>query len=182
MGKAIFRFYEELNDDLPPGKRKRDFEVAFQGKKTAQEMIEKLGVSPAKVDLLLVNGQSMNLDYVVEEGDRISVYPVFERLNIKGVSRVRGKPLRRLKFIVDKDLGGLAESLQEMGLDVIFGEDLVREQILRMVKEGGRILLTQRGDPTGSQGLDRMIVLKPGSLHEQVDQVIHALDLRDELR
>jgi sulfur carrier protein ThiS len=170
MGKALFRFYEELNDRLPPGQRKKDFEVSLEGKETAREIIEKLGVPPAEVDLLLVNGRPVGLDDVVQEGDRISVYPVFERLNIKGVSRVREKPLRKLKFIVDKDLGGLAESLQAMGLDVTFRDDRV----------GERILLTQRSDLPGSQGLERMLVLKPGSLHEQVTQVIHALDLGED--
>jgi sulfur carrier protein ThiS len=181
MGKALFRFYEELNDWLPPGKRKKDFEVPLEGKKTAREIIETLGVPPAKVDLLLVNGQSVDLDDVVEEGDRISVYPVFERLNIKGVSRVREKPLRELRFIVDKDLEALAASLKTLGLDVILGDDLTREQVLIMVRDGGGILLTQQGDLPGLQGLDRMIVLKPGSLHEQINQVIDALDLGDEL-
>jgi len=57
---------------------------------------------------MLVNGKSATLDDLVGEGDRISVYPVFERLNIEGVSRVREKPLRRLRFIVDNDLKGLA--------------------------------------------------------------------------
>lgn len=181
MGKALFRFYEELNDYLPPGERKRDFEVPLDGKETAREIIEKLGVPPVEVDLLLVNGQSVDLDDVVEEGDRISVYPVFERLNIQGVSRVREKPLRKLRFIVDSDLKALAQSLQRLGLDVCFRGDLGREQTLQAAKEERRILLTQQVDLLESQELDRMIVLKPGSLHEQVTKVIHALDLRDEL-
>jgi hypothetical protein len=177
MGKALFRFYEELNDGLPPGKRKRDFEVPLEGKETAREVIEKLGVQPEEVDLLLVNGQSADLDYVVEEGDRISAYPVFERLDIKGVSRVREKPLRKLRFIVDSDLKSLARSLEALGLDVSFCGDLGREQILQLAKEEHRILLTQQRDLRQPQELDRMIVLKPGSVHELVDQVIQALDL-----
>jgi len=180
MGKAIFRFYEELNEYLPPGRRKRDFEVSFQGKRTVQEVIETLGVPCGEVDLLLINGRSAGLDDVVREGDRISVYPVFETLNLEGVSRVRKKPLRKLKFMVDRDLGGLAECLQAMGLDACFRGNLGTEQTLRVSKEEGRILITRQGDLPGSQGLDRLIVLKPGSLQAQVTQVIHALDLRDE--
>jgi len=177
MGKALFRFYEELNDRLPPGQRKRDFEVALEGTETVRELVERLGVPPAEVDLVLANGQSVDLDYVLKEGDRISVYPVFERLNIKGVSRIREKPLRKLTFIVDQGLEALAESLKALGLDVVVGGDLSGEHILRMVKDGGRILLTRQEDFPGSQGLDRMIVLKPGSPREQVRQVMDALDL-----
>jgi uncharacterized protein len=177
MGKALFRFYEELNDRLPPGQRKRDFEVALEGTETVRELVERLGVPPAEVDLVLASGQSVDLDYVLKEGDRISVYPVFERLNIKGVSRIREKPLRKLTFIVDQGLEALAESLKALGLDVVVGGDLSGENILRMVKDGGRILLTRQEDFPGSQGLDRMIVLKPGSPREQVRQVMDALDL-----
>jgi uncharacterized protein len=181
MGQALFRFYEELNDCLPPDKRKRDFEVPIEGKETAREIIKKLGVPPAEVDLVLANGRSVDLDHVVEEGDRISVYPVFESLNIKGVSRVRENPLRKLRFIVSSELKGLAQSLAGLGLDVCFRGDLDREQTRHLAKEEQRILLTERGDLPGSQRLDRMIVLKPGSLQEQVTQIIEALDLRVDL-
>jgi hypothetical protein len=177
MGMVLIRFYEELNDFLPPGKRKRDFEVPLNGKETVQKIIEKLGVPRALVDLLLVNGQSASFDNVVGEGDRISVYPVFERFNIKGVSRVREKPLRELRFIVDSDLKALAQALKCLGLDVGFREDLDSGQILQAAKAEHRILLTARGDFPGFHKLDRTLVLKPGSLSEQVHQVIDALDL-----
>jgi hypothetical protein len=174
---VLIRFYEELNDFLPPGKSKRDFEVPLNGKETVQEIIEKLGVPRALVDLLLVNGQSASFDDVVGQGDRISVYPVFERFNIKGVTRVRGKPLRELRFIVDSDLKALAQALESLGLDVGFSEDLDSGQILQVAKAEHRILLTARGDFPGFLELDRTLVLKPGSLSEQVHQVIDALDL-----
>ena len=180
MAEALFRFYEELNDGLPPGKRKRDFGVSLKGKETLREILERLGVPAARVDLVLVNGRSAALDDVVREGDRISVYPVFERLDIEGVSRVREKPLRRLRFIVDNDLKGLAQSLERLGLDVLYDEDLRGEEILQAAKKENRILLTLKRELAGAQELERMMVLKPGSLREQTHQVIDALDLEVE--
>jgi hypothetical protein len=177
MGKAIFRFYEELNDHLPPDRRKRDFDVSFQGEKTVQQVLDTLGVPSGEVDLLLINGRSAGLEDRVRDGDRISVYPVFERLNVEGVSRVRDKPLRNLTFIVDKDLGALAQSLQALGLDVCFRQDLATEEILRLAGKQGRILLTRQRDPAGSHGTDRVILLKSGSLHEQLHEVRDALDI-----
>jgi hypothetical protein len=180
MGRVLIRFYEELNDFLPPGKRKRDFEVPLNGKETVQEIIEKLGVPRALVDLLLVNGQSASFDDVVGEGDRISAYPVFERFNIKGVSRVREKPLRELRFIVDSDLKALAQALERLGLDIWLCEDLHREEALQAAKKEQRIFVTLQADPPGSRRFDRMIVLKSGSLRDQVRQVMDELDLRAE--
>jgi sulfur carrier protein ThiS len=180
MGQALFRFYEELNDRLPPDKRKRDFDVPLEGKETALEIIKKLGVPLAEVDLLLVNGQSVDLDHRVEDGDRVSVYPVFERLNIKGVSRVRENPLRTLRFIVDGELEGLARSLAKLGVEVWFRGDLNEVQIQDLAKEEQRILLTERGDFPGLHGLERRVLLKPGSVQEQLAQVMEALDLTEE--
>jgi uncharacterized protein len=182
MGMVFIRFYEELNDFLPPGKRKRDFEVPLNGKEALREIIEKLGVPPEQVDLLLVNGQSAALDRVVGKGDRISVYPVFERFNIRGVGRVREKPLRRLRFIVDSDLKALAQALEGLGLDLCFREDLPGEETLEAAKKENRIFLTGRSDFPGFQKLDRVIVVKPGSLDEQIRQVIDELDLSVDLR
>jgi len=180
MGKVLIRFYEELNDYLPPGKRKRDIEVLLYGNETVREIIKKLEVPPAQVELVIVNGESEALEAVVKQGDRISVYPVFERFDIEEVSRVREKPLRHLRFIADVDLKALAQSLESLGLDVFFREGLEREEILRAAKAEHRILLTLQSDLEGSQELERMIVLRPGSLHEQIHQVIDALDLRIE--
>ncbi len=68
MPEAIFRFYEELNDLLPRHRQKTDFEVAFDGKRSVKDMIEALGVPPADVDLILVNGRSeSNRDRLVAE-------------------------------------------------------------------------------------------------------------------
>jgi sulfur carrier protein ThiS len=179
VSKALFRFYEELNDRLPTYMRKRDVEVPLEGEETAREIIEKLGVSPAEVDLLLVNGQTVDLDHGVGDGDRVSVYPVFERLNIKGVSRVRENPLRTLRFIVDRKLSALARSLAELGLDVCNRGNLNEAQVRKLAKEERRILLTEGEDSADLQGLERRIVLKPASIQEQIAQIMEALDLAE---
>ena len=177
MGKVVFRFYEELNDHLPPGRRKRDFEACFQGRRTVQEVIETLGVPPREVDLVLINGRSAALDQVVCEGDRISVYPVFETLNVKGVSRVRKTPLRKLKFIVDKDLEGLAECLRALGLDVAFDPRLRREQIVKKANEEARVLLTREKHFFDSEGITHMILVKEGTVEDQVRRLLQELHM-----
>ncbi|MCU0595067.1 MAG: Mut7-C ubiquitin/RNAse domain-containing protein [Desulfobacterota bacterium] len=180
MGKVLIRFYEELNEFLPADRRKRDLEIPLKRRKGVRELIETLGVPTAQVDLLLINGRSAALDDVVREGDRISVYPVFERFNIRGVSRVREKPLRKLKFIVDSDLKLLGQAMGRLGLDVRFRDDLETGEILRAAKAEHRILLTRRNDLSRLQTMDRVIVIRTGSLEEQVREVTDALDLRVE--
>ncbi len=97
MPKAIIRFYEELNDHLPPEMQKVDCTLSFPQPIAVKEAIESMGVPYDEVDLILANGISVDFSYLVKDGDRISVYPIFERFDITGLTKVRDKPLRLVK-------------------------------------------------------------------------------------
>jgi hypothetical protein len=108
-GRALarFRFYEELNDFLPRERRKRDFDYRCARAATIKNAIEALGVPHTEVELILVDGQSVDFGYLVGDGDRISVYPKFERFDIRELLRVRD-PMWRDSL--PTHLGGLARS------------------------------------------------------------------------
>lgn len=89
------RFYEELNDYLAGPLRKRDIPYRFRQPTTVGAAVEALGVPTAEVDLVLVNGVAVDFGHLLKDGDRLSVYPIFERLDISGVTRVRETPLMR---------------------------------------------------------------------------------------
>src|SRR5512141_1474423 len=89
-----FRFYEELNDFLPPDRRGRDFASGFDGTPSVKDAIEALGIPHTEVDLILVDGLSVDFSRQLHGGERVSVYPVFERLDIAPVTRLRPQPLR----------------------------------------------------------------------------------------
>ena len=93
-GETTFRFYEELNDHLPKETRKKEIHFRFSKLTTIKRAIESLHVPPAEVDLILVNGRSVGLDYLLEGGDRVSVYPIFERFDISRITKVRERPLK----------------------------------------------------------------------------------------
>lgn len=97
MLEVTIRFYEELNDYLPEEKRKREFTRFFDHSATLRELVESFGIPPNEVDLMLVNGLSVDFSYIVSDGDRVSVYPIFETFDISGVTKVREKPLREGK-------------------------------------------------------------------------------------
>ena len=90
---AYFRLYEELNDYLPVNKRKILFSLSLKSPTTVDEAICSLGVPPEEVDLVLVNSESVPFDHIISEGDIISIYPIFESLDISSVTRLRDKPL-----------------------------------------------------------------------------------------
>ena len=117
---ASFRFYAELNDFLPIERRQRAFSYGFHGTPSVKDTIEAIGVPHTEVDLILVNGQSVGFDYQVRDGDRISIYPVFESLDISPVTHLRPRPLRVSRFVLDQHLGKLAAYLRMLGFDALY--------------------------------------------------------------
>ena len=72
MPVANFRFYAEFNDFLLPERRFTEFAYGFLDVVTVKDRIDSFGVPHAEVDLILVNGQSMDFACPVHDGDRIS--------------------------------------------------------------------------------------------------------------
>lgn len=141
--KVSFRFYAELNDFLSPERRHHDFTYEVPGNPAVKDSIEALGVPHTEVDLILVNGRSEDFTYQLQDGDQISVYPVFESVDITPLIRLRPAPLREVRFVLDTHLGRLAGYLRMLGFDTIYSNDCSDEELAKISSEGKRILLTK---------------------------------------
>ncbi|MCY4485172.1 MAG: hypothetical protein OXC12_20065 [Spirochaetaceae bacterium] len=120
------RFYQELGDFLAPQRRGREFEVAVNDGTTTKALVEHCGVPHGEVDLLLVDGESVDFACKLRDGQRVSVYPVFESFDISALTRVRPAPLRVVRFLVDANLAKLASLLRMCGLDATDASMLCR--------------------------------------------------------
>jgi uncharacterized protein with PIN domain len=143
MLRISIRFYAELGDFLPPDRRGVTIEYALNEHASVKHVIEALGVPHTEVDLVLVNGESVDFSYLVQDGDRISVYPVFESLDIAPLVRVRPRPLREPRFVLDTHLGKLAAYLRMLGFDTLYRNDYGDETLARLSHGERRILLTR---------------------------------------
>lgn len=143
MPGADFRVYAELNDFLPISHRQKVFQVTFDEKASIKHVIESLGIPHTEVDLILINGNPFDFNAHPVDGDFISVYPVFERLDIGGVSRLRPKPLRIPRFVLDTHLGKLAVYLRMLGFDTLYENDYKDEEMAVIADLQKRILLTR---------------------------------------
>ncbi len=143
MAAACFRFYAELNDFLAPDRRGRDSAVIFQPPVPVRHLIETFGVPHTEVEIVLLNGISVALEQPVVNGDRISVYPMFESLDVSPLLRLRERVLRQPRFLADAHLGRLAGYLRMLGFDTLYpvlGDDRV---VASRALEQGRIILTR---------------------------------------
>jgi uncharacterized protein len=144
MSVVNFRFYEELNDFLPSDRRKQEFTIPYRLQNSIKDMIESVGVPHTEVDLILVNGRSVDFSYIVQPDDQISVYPVFEAFDISNVTRLRPEPLRRTRFVLDTHLGKLARYLRLLGFDTLYNNAWQDDELAEISAAGDkRILLTR---------------------------------------
>ncbi len=143
MFKVHIRFYAELNDLLLPHKRFQNFEYSFNERESVKHTIESLGVPHTEVDLILVNGKPVDFTYIVQPEDQISVYPMFESVDISTINHLRPIPLREPRFVLDSHLGRLAAYLRILGFDCLYQNDYSDEELALISNRQKRILLTR---------------------------------------
>jgi len=140
---AEFRFYEELNDFLAPPRRRRTFVHGFDGTPAVKDVIESFGVPHTEVDLILVNGHSVRFGHRLHGRERVAVYPMFERFDIRPLHRLRPRPLRRPRFVLDVHLGALARRLRLLGFDALYENNFDDPTLVALSSRERRILLTR---------------------------------------
>ncbi len=179
---VTIRFYEELNFFLKKELRKRQIEAEAAPGQTVKDLIESFRVPHVEVDLILVNGTSVDFSYQVQDGDAISVYPVFERFNIEDLNHLRPEPLREPRFIADVHLGTLSRRLRILGFYTEYQNDADDEFLASRAAKEGLILLTRDRQLLMRKIVSRGLYVKATQPFEQVREVVARLDLYSKLR
>ncbi len=182
MGRASFRFYAELNDHLPREQQYQTLEKSFFTPGAVKDMIESFGVPHTEVDLIAANGRSVDFSYLVQDGDRIAVYPVFESFDVAGEQRLRHQPLRDPRFILDVHLGKLAAYLRMLGFDAEYGRSLTDAQLVRISTGEHRILLTRDRGLLKHGALTHGYWVRETNSRRQIAEVVHRFDLGHAVR
>lgn len=178
MNQAAFQFYAELNDFLPPPRRFTEFRHDFLDISTVKDFIESFGVPHTEVDLILVNGEPVDFSYRVRDGDRISVYPVFEAFDIAPVARLRPEPLREPRFVLDVHLGRLAAYLRMLGFDALYRNDYTDEQLAAVAGGAGhRILLTRDAGLLKRAAVTHGYYVRETNARRQLREIVARFDL-----
>jgi uncharacterized protein with PIN domain len=180
--EAEFRFYEELNDFLPPERRKRAFRQQFQGTPAVLDLIQAIGVPHMAVDLVLVDGRSVGFGTRLHGGERVAVYPVFERLDISPLVHLRPRPLRRTRFALDVHLGRLARDLRLLGFDSTYRRDWEDSELIGHALDEGRIILTRDVGLLKHRRVTHGYWLRNDAPDRQLDEIVEALDLARQAR
>lgn len=144
---------------------------------TVKHMIEALGVPHTEVELILVNGESVDFSRRLQHNDRISVYPSFRSIDIAPLGRLRAPCASGDKFIADAHLGQLAKNLRMLGFDVLYRNDYSDAEVARIAASEDRIVLTRDRDLLIRKEIVRGCYLHAISCEEQMIEVVSRFKL-----
>jgi len=182
MHKILIRFYEELNDFLSKEKRKVRFEHNYIDRTSVKDLIESIGVPHTEVDSILVNAKSVDFDYLINDGDDISVYPVFESLDITDLQHLRPEPLREPKFIADVHLGRLARYIRMLGFDTLYKNNFNDDESVKTSIDEKRTILTKDRDILKRSVVTHGYFVRTSEIKKQLLEIINRFDLKNQIK
>jgi uncharacterized protein len=175
--KIQVRAYEELNDHLPPEIRKQRYTCTLPDFSTVEDLLSQQHIPNSEVELAQLNGNSVDVSRILEDGDFLSLYPVFESLNVKPLVRVRRNTLRETRFVADSELAVLSFWLRLLGFDVRRTGAWMPGEIVAIAEAEKRILLTRDPDYLRLPGLSRLYLVRETGLRCQLAAIISRFDL-----
>jgi uncharacterized protein with PIN domain len=134
------------------------------------------------VDLILVDGASVDFGHVLRGGERVAVYPMFERLDVAPLTHLRPRPLREPRFVADTHLGKLARHLRLAGFDCLWEKDFLDEEITALSVAQKRIVLTRDLGILKRSVIERGYFVRATESGAQLREVILAFQLENRLR
>ncbi|MUL81549.1 MULTISPECIES: Mut7-C RNAse domain-containing protein [unclassified Mycolicibacterium] len=177
-GAVNIRAYAELNDFLGSESRGLTVRRPCRSHQTVKDILEAMGIPHTEVDLILVNGNPVGFEHRPAAEDRIAVYPMFEALDIESTARLRPVPLRDPRFVIDVNLGRLAQLLRVLGFDVWWSNDAEDQTLADTSRDQQRILLTRDRCLLKRRAITHGLFVHSEQPEEQTLEVIRRLDLR----
>ena len=138
-----FHFFDELNDFLSEQQQYIVFPYQFTGIPAVKDVIEAVGVPHTEIDVILVNGKSVDFSHRVYGGEQVCVYPKFKPFSNLPLVHLRPKLLPEIKFIVDANLGKLAIKLRLLGFNTLYRNNFADREIVELSLREQRIILTR---------------------------------------
>lgn len=181
MPTITCRFYADLNNFLPYDRRGVAFTHHLEEAASSKDVVESLGIPHTEVGLLLRNGVSVGFDTLIQDGDRVSVYPFFTSLEVADLSQVQ-LPAPEPRFVLDIHLGKLATYLRLLGFDALFPENYDDANLARISAEEGRIMLSRDRGLLKRGNVTHGYHPRSTNPREQLIEVLKRYDLAEQTR
>lgn len=182
MKKVVYlRLFGELNQFFR-NKNKKIRDIKFKDRQTIKDILEGLGVPHTEVYFLLKENTPISFNYLVKDGDYISVYPIFRDITIETSQKTtREKFPYQPKFIADAHLGKLVSYLRILGFDTLYYNDYGDQFLAKKSADENRILLTRDHGLLMRKRVKYGYFIRNDNPGKQLSEVIHRYDLREHI-
>lgn len=116
------------------------------------------------------------------EGDRLSVYPVFESLDIGNVTKLRPSPLREPSFALDVHLGKLAGYLRLTGFRADYNNFWDDADLVSYAAEEELIVLSRDRGLLKRNAVSRGMFVYNTDPIEQIREICRRMDLYSKIK
>ncbi|MDY7001473.1 MAG: Mut7-C RNAse domain-containing protein [Thermodesulfobacteriota bacterium] len=140
---ALFRFHEGIKELLRPGNREGGFFCPVSRRASVKDVIESLGVPHTEVGRITLDGLEKDFSYLPAEGDILDVYAIKPPLDVTSACLLRPRPLQKISFVVDVNVGKLARLLRLLGLDAAYDYLWRDTKIAHVAASQGRVALSR---------------------------------------
>ncbi|NKQ35077.1 MAG: Mut7-C ubiquitin/RNAse domain-containing protein [Chloroflexi bacterium] len=180
MKTARFHFHGDLAELLRNRQSGKLFDYSFQEAQTVKHLIESAGIPHTEAAAILANGQPVNFNYLVQDGDRIGVYP--PTAVPPQAPSLQPPPPRPIRFLLDNHLGKLTRYLRLLGFDALYPPDhLTDAELVQLAHDQQRVMLTRDRGLLMHKRIAHGCLLRSKETTEQVTAVLQRYDLYDEI-
>ncbi len=181
MLQVSFRFYAELNDLLAPPRTRCTLTHGFEVGTSVKDAIEAFGVPHTEVDLILVNGEAAPFSRQMQDGDRISVFPLFRSIGLDSIVSLQPRIEGEICFVLDTHLGRLAAYLRMLGFDTLYRNDYPDTELAEISASQHRTLLSKDRGLLKRNRVTRGYLIREEDPKQQVLEVVQRFQLAHSL-
>lgn len=158
-------------------RRKRSIvERRLNERTSVKDIVEACGVPHTEVDLVLMDGQSVDFSRVIGSQAGVEVFPIRSRpVTLFPENQLQVRGIR--KFVADGHLGKLVRDLRLLGIDVVYDRDAEDRQLVKTSNAQDRALLTRDRHLLMHAAVRHGYYLRSQNSLEQTVEVLRRFDL-----
>lgn len=139
---AKITFHGDLNEFLRADNSGGTLNYSVDREASIKDVIEALGPPHTEVGKIIARGVEVDFSHPLRP-ERIEVFPVRPPMDVTRPTLLRPNPLPELKFVVDVNVGKLANRLRLLGLDAAYDPGWRDVHIAELAREQERVVLSK---------------------------------------
>ena len=144
-------------------------------KTSVKDVIESCGIPHPEVDLIVVNGKTVDFGYALAADAEIELYPPRIQSSKFREKRLQAHTIN--EFAADGHLGKLVRDLRLLGIDVVYDPEAEDRQLVQTATRNNRALLTRDRRLLMHAAVQHGYYLRSQNPLEQTIEVLRRFDL-----